>query len=146
MKAPSRGRSWCGIRPPQAVSTPWARCLWISYDDGENWTMLAEQGEIVGGPQMDIAFDPLESERVVLANANGLWRSEDGGLSWTSLNDRLPNFPRARFRGDGLALETALLGKIESAGAADGHGWPRRPTRRCRRKTRCAAPRRPGRS
>ena len=97
--------------------------LYVSYDDGESWTTLASDGEIVGGPQIDLAFDPLEAERLFLANAHGLWRSEDGGLSWTSLNGNLPNFPRARFAAAELTLAAPRLGKFELA----GDGWTRLP-------------------
>ena len=97
--------------------------LHVSYDDGESWTTLADGGELIGGPQSDIAFDPFEPERLFIANAHGLWRSEDGGLSWTSLNDRLPNFPRARFTAADLTLTAPRVGRFELAGG----GWTRLP-------------------
>ncbi len=111
------------LRDPSAAGRLYALGdgLHVSYDAGETWTTLASDGELVGGPQADLAFDPLEAERLVLANAHGLWRSEDGGLSWASLNDRLPNFPRARFGAGTLTLSAPRLGKLELA----GNSWTR---------------------
>ena len=34
-----------------------------------------------------------------MASAAGVWRSVDGGLSWTGLNDFLPNLPSGHFLG-----------------------------------------------
>src|SRR5262249_32842038 len=40
-----------------------------------------------------VGFDP---RHIVVANDYGAWRSVDGGLSWSSLNENLPNLPIRR--------------------------------------------------
>ena len=43
-----------------------------------------------------MAVSPSEPDDVTVANAFGLWRSLDAGLSWTGLNEFLPNLPVRR--------------------------------------------------
>ena len=71
----------------------------------------------IGGPQHDLALSPSSAEQLAVANDFGVWRSADAGLSWTSLNQALPNLPVRRI------LSTPLGG----SGARiliEGIGWP----------------------
>jgi len=69
-----------------------------SGDEGRNWVNLTADalGSIIGAGQRAVAFSPLDPDLIVVANSRGLWRSVDGGLSWSSLNRNLPNLPAAR--------------------------------------------------
>ncbi len=67
--------------------------VYRSEDDGIAWSNLtASHGaSILGGAVNDIAVSPANPDEVVAANAFGVWRSMDGGMSWTGLNEFLPN-------------------------------------------------------
>src|SRR6202162_2279693 len=49
---------------------------YISHDGGESWRMFNLRGVV-----QFFVFDPLD-RKVIYAQADGLWRSEDGGDSW----------------------------------------------------------------
>ena len=71
---------------------------WSSDDDGRTWRNLTQFAKfsILGGPLADLAISPVNPDDIAVANANGVWRSLDGGLTWDSLNALLPNLPAAR--------------------------------------------------
>ena len=102
-----------------------------SPDQGRTWINLTQDGlgSVIGYWQTSIAFHPADPDLIVVSNALGLWKSADGGLSWSSLNERLPNFPLSRFVGgrldEGLRIRSERLGTFElvSGGA---EGWSRR--------------------
>jgi uncharacterized protein (TIGR03437 family) len=75
--------------------------LFRSDDDGASWANLTafRQESIIGGGMRDIAVSPSNPDEIVVANDAGVWRSVDGGLSWTGLNETLPNLPVRRFAG-----------------------------------------------
>ena len=106
------------------------RDLYLSPDDGESWISLtAGESPLIGVGQLSIAFDPFEADRIYVANAFGLWRSSDGGITWYGLNERLPNFPNVRFepgpRGAPPRLASPQIGVAE---LAIGFGrWRRAP-------------------
>src|SRR6266481_9547768 len=52
---------------------------YISHDGGKSWRMFNLRGAVEF-----FAFDPLD-EKVMYAEANGLWRSQDNGETWTLL-------------------------------------------------------------
>ncbi len=70
-----------------------------SDDGGESWANVTafRRSSIIGGGMRDLAVSPRDRDEVVVANERGLWRSLDGGLSWTGLNESLPNLPARRF-------------------------------------------------
>jgi uncharacterized protein (TIGR03437 family) len=107
--------------------------LYQSPDDGLTWINLSSDGtgSIIGYWQTSIAFHPIEADLIVVSNGLGLWKSADGGLSWSSLNSRLPNFPLSRFvRGqrvaEGLQIRGERLGLFELAGGVEEF-WSRQP-------------------
>ncbi len=67
--------------------------LFRSDDGGHTWANLtAFKSESVVGPgQNSVAVAPNDENQIVLANEFGVWRSRDGGLSWSGLNQFLPN-------------------------------------------------------
>ena len=107
-----------------------------SDDSGLNWTNVTRtgSGSILGGTLSDTAVSPRNPEEVVVAGSNGLWRSMDGGESWSGLNDGFPNLPVERILaapGDGKPIHIAAGGTEfvwavgERLGMAFGRQRPR---------------------
>jgi len=99
--------------------------LYGSEDGGRTWTNLtAYRGEAVIGPgQRDLAISPVDPNQLVVANDFGVWRSLDGGLSWTGLNRFLPNLNVRRILAtpaNGRGVEVLLDG-IGAAQLASGN-------------------------
>ena len=69
-----------------------------SNDGGHTWTNLTgyKSESVVGSRQRSVAVTPLYPDEVVVANDHGVWRSMDGGATWTGLNLALPNLPVRR--------------------------------------------------
>ncbi len=94
--------------------------LYVSEDSGKHWTNLTTGGDspVLGSRQRDVSVSPRDSQQIVVANDRGVWRSMDGGFSWTGLNQGLPNLmvreilatPR---RGDGAKLSIDGFGQVQ---------------------------------
>ncbi|HEX9165701.1 MAG TPA: glycosyl hydrolase, partial [Gemmatimonadales bacterium] len=81
----------------QARRFPWdlqsggpGSSLWVSRDGGESWTQLTGKGlpEGIWG-KVGVAVAPSDGQRVyalIEADSGGLFRSDDGGGSWTRIN------------------------------------------------------------
>jgi uncharacterized protein (TIGR03437 family) len=81
-------------------------------DDGRAWTNLTgfNGQSIIGGGFSALAVSPANPLDIVASNQSGVWRSLDGGLSWQSLNDELPNLDaRALAAQRTVVLADALL-------------------------------------
>lgn len=95
------------------------RHLEVSDDDGRTWINLTAYNDvsIIGPHQRALAVSPLDPRQIVVANDYGVWRSADGGLSWSGLNEDLPNLPIRR-----LLPPTAsgvLRAEVEGLGIAE---------------------------
>ncbi|HOQ44709.1 MAG TPA: hypothetical protein PLA43_08175 [Bryobacteraceae bacterium] len=93
-----------------------------SDDGGGSWMDLTayKQRSIIGGGMRDLAVSPVDGDEVVVANDRGVWRSLDGGVTWTGLNEVLPNLPARRLAalpegGRGIRLIADGIGVIEWA-------------------------------
>ena len=91
-----------------------------SEDAGQTWTNLTgyKGNSILGSSLLDLAVSPRDSDEIVAAAATGVWRSVDGGLSWSGLNQSLPNLPVRRLRAtptgtNGLRISLRGLGDAE---------------------------------
>ncbi len=64
-----------------------------SSEDGHTWVNLTgfNGQSILGGGFTSLAVSPGNALDIVAGNQFGLWRSLDGGLSWQSINEGLPN-------------------------------------------------------
>ena len=51
---------------------------------------------MIGGGQRSVAISPADFNQIVVANDQGVWRSVDGGLTWSGLNEGLPSLPVRR--------------------------------------------------
>ena len=92
---------------PPAAATP--RVLGLSPGSVE-----------VPGAMRDLAASPTNPDEISVATDQGVFRSADGGKSWTSLNDGLPNLPVTRL----LNLPAGDQGvRIELAGDLAAE-WP----------------------
>ncbi len=98
-----------------------AQQVFRSDDGGGSWTNMTafEHQSIIGGGMRDIAIGPLDPDEVVVANETGLWRSLDGGLSWTGLNDTLPNLPVTRILGVPQSVRGVRLATSSASGAIE---------------------------
>jgi uncharacterized protein (TIGR03437 family) len=69
------------------------RHLYRSEDGGRSWMNLTawRDESIIGPAQRSVAVSPADPDHIAVANDFGVWRSLDGGLSWTGLNQFLPN-------------------------------------------------------
>ncbi len=91
--------------------------VYRSDDDGASWANLtASQGRsILGSAPNDLAASPANPDEIVVANSNGVWRSMDAGLSWTGLNEFLPNLALRRL----IETPAGTHGLAASSGAGD---------------------------
>ena len=98
------------------------RDVYRSDDAGVSWINLTSyQGVcLLGSGLRAVAASPLDPEEVTVASDDGVWRSLDGGLSWTGLNQFLPNLPAAHLMG----LPSGTRGvRLALAGSAREVEW-----------------------
>ncbi len=127
---PSPGGTTTIVRNPYraGVSYRLARHLYRSDDGGLSWTnlTLSEGRSVIGPWQSSLAISPTDAELIVVGNSHGLWKSQDAGVTWASLNSRLPNFPRARFlnsQAGGAPELSSHLGTLALARLAGPPAW-----------------------
>jgi uncharacterized protein (TIGR03437 family) len=96
------------------------RQLYGSEDGGHAWRNLTALGSrsVIGDGVNSIAVSPADTDQLVAANDFGVWRSLDGGLSWSALNLGLPNLPVRRILStvtgtSGTIVEVENLGTLE---------------------------------
>src|SRR5258707_4394133 len=91
--------------------------LYRSDDSGASWTNLTAytDASVIGGGQHDLAVSPRDPDLLIVANDYGVWRAAAGGLSWSGLNQFLPNLRVRRI----LATPQGLAG---TRVAVDGAG------------------------
>ena len=91
---------------------------YISHDGGESWRMFNLRGVV-----QFFVFDPLDS-KVIYAQADGLWRSEDSGVTWSLIHPKPSTLKEIRMNSDHadeeLVAELNPLGTV-TAMAVDPH-------------------------
>jgi uncharacterized protein (TIGR03437 family) len=67
--------------------------LYASEDSGRTWLNLTgfNNRSVIGSGFTALAIPATRPQELAAANQYGVWRSLDGGLSWHSLNEDLPN-------------------------------------------------------
>jgi uncharacterized protein (TIGR03437 family) len=98
------------------------RDVYRSENGGESWINLtAFKGHcILGAGLASVAASPGDPEDVTVASSTGVWRSVDGGISWTGLNDFLPNLPSGHL----LALPSGTRGvRLSVANGVEEIEW-----------------------
>ncbi len=90
------------------------RDVYRSDDAGLSWANVTNYKGLclLGQGLRAITASPLDSDDVVVASDAGVWRSLDGGISWSGLNQFLSNLPAGHFMGlpngtRGVRLELA---------------------------------------
>lgn len=103
--------------------------LYRSDDEGRTWTDLTgyRSGSVIGDGVLDLAVSPGDPDELVVANRFGVWRSLDGGLSWSGLNRTLPNLPVRRILAPpsgpaGVRIWLDGFGPVE-ASPGGGRSW-----------------------
>lgn len=76
-----------------------AKFVYKSDNNGASWDNLTafRTTSIIGNDLRDVAVSPLNEDEATVADASGVFRTVDGGKSWSGLNQGLPNLPAARF-------------------------------------------------
>ncbi len=64
-----------------------------SQDGGHTWSNLTgyRGRSVIGVAQHSVALAPSDPNQIVVANDYGVWRSLDGGATWSGLNLEFPN-------------------------------------------------------
>jgi uncharacterized protein (TIGR03437 family) len=93
-RAPAANVRLVGAAAPGRVFA-YAQHVFRSDDGGGSWINLTayKTESIIGAGQHSLAVSRNNPDQVVVANDYGVWRSMDGGLSWTGLNQGLPGMP-----------------------------------------------------
>ena len=95
--------------------------VYRSEDGGAHWeNMTAYRGASLIGSVVDLAIAPGNSDEIVTAGAAGVFRSVDGGQSWSGLNQGLPNLPATRLLDLPVGDQGARIA-LRNDAAAD---WP----------------------
>ena len=94
------------------------RDAYRSDDGGDSWVNLTSYKgtSLLGTGLASAAASPSDPDEVTVASATGVWRSVDGGLSWTGLNDFLPNLPSGHLLGLPSGTRGVRLSVANSAG------------------------------
>jgi uncharacterized protein (TIGR03437 family) len=94
--------------------------LFRSGDDGASWETLTalKTLSVIGPGQRSLAISPSNTDQLVVANAYGVWRTNDAGLSWHGLNEFLPNLSIRRILAtpsgaSGAQVEADGIGTLE---------------------------------
>ena len=70
--------------------------IWRSDDCGETWLMIVKDGLAKDIDIFDLAVAADNANRMLITTNKGLFRSEDGGETWTPSNEGLPSHLRTR--------------------------------------------------
>ncbi len=104
--------------PGQSFGNVYAfnKFAWRSSDSGASWDNLTgyRDTSLLGAALADLAVSPRNEEEIVAVNANGVFRSVDGGKSWSGINQGLPNLHGMRL------LNLPSGGRGTTLGLADG--------------------------
>ncbi|MBL6961466.1 MAG: hypothetical protein ISR59_10170 [Anaerolineales bacterium] len=93
----------------------------LSEDGGKTW-VNASQG-YTGAQVFGLSIMPSEAERIYVAAFGGLWRSDDGGITWAGLYnppDELLNMPSQSISVDPTNSDHVLAAKQEIVESVDG--------------------------
>ncbi len=90
-----------------------SKFVYSTENGGANWDNLTayRNTSMIGSGLRDLAVSPINDDEAAVASQSGVFRTVDGGKSWSGLNQGLPNLPAAQLlslpsgdRGTRLAL------------------------------------------
>jgi uncharacterized protein (TIGR03437 family) len=105
-------------RSGSALVYAFGKYVYLSENGGATWDNLTAYRNlsIIGGGLRDLAVSPVNDQEATVAGVSGVFRTVDGGRSWSGLNQGLPNLPAAELlslpsgdRGARLALPDATV-------------------------------------
>ncbi len=99
-----------------ATAYAFGKFVYRSEDGGANWDNLTafKNFSIIGDDIHDLAVSPANPDEIVAVGASGVFRSIDGGKTWSGINQALPNLPAMRLltlpaADRGVRIATAYL-------------------------------------
>ncbi len=86
------------VRGNPSLLYAFSRFVYRSDSGGVAWDNLTSYrgSSILGDGVFDLTVSPSDDQQIAVATANGVFRSMDGGKTWSSLNASLPNLPATR--------------------------------------------------
>lgn len=122
--------TWRIRRTPYSLSSGGeGSALWKSTDEGKNWTKISENKGMPELPHgiIGVAVSPVKQDRVwaiVEAPEGGVFRSEDGGETWTKINSERKLRQRAwyytRIYADTKDANTVYVMNVQFHKSVDG--------------------------
>ena len=109
---PEPGAATRSGRANSARLYAFGKFVYVSDNGGASWDNLTafRNISIIGNDLRDLAVSPFNEDEAVVADASGVFRTADGGKSWSGLNQGLPNLPAARLLGLPTGDHGARLG------------------------------------
>ncbi len=105
--------------------------VYRSEDGGAHWENAtiyrgASFGatSMIGGAVADLAIAPGNSDEIVTAGVAGIFRSVDGGRSWSGLNEDLPNLPATRLLDLPVGDQGARIALNNGLNSDTAAAWP----------------------
>jgi uncharacterized protein (TIGR03437 family) len=97
---PEPGARLQGFNGQRSTMYAFGEFVYQSLNDGASWDNLTAYGarSIIGAGVRDLAISPRDPEEVTVSTSAGVFRSLNGGRSWSGLNQGLPNLPASRIR------------------------------------------------
>lgn len=123
-------------RTPESPARVYAigRFVYRSEDAGAHWLSLTnfKNTSILGEGMLDLAVSPRDGDEIAVSTVSGVWRSVDGGQSWTGLNQDLPNLPVRRILGTpsgsrGIRISIGIQGALAAVEWQPGEKQAWRP-------------------
>ena len=140
----SPARRLKGFNGQRSTMYAFGAFVYQSQNGGASWdNVTGYQGRsIIGDGVRDLAVSPRDPDEVTASTSAGVFRSLDGGKSWSGLNEGLPNLPARALVGLALGRprradrssrqSRAGMAAGRKAGlAAGGESGPAPATRKC---------------
>ncbi len=119
VRKPEAGATYLAISADSEETWGLGKQLYRS-EDSKNWETLTsyKSDSVIGSGIHSVAVSPNDPNQLVVANDSGVWRSNDGGLTWSSLNLLLPNLAVERILttpsgGHAARIDTSNLGVLD---------------------------------
>ena len=119
VRKPEAGATYLAISADSEQTWGLGKQLYRS-EDGKNWETLTsyKSDSVIGSGIHSVAVSPNDPNQLAVANDSGVWRSNDGGLTWSSLNLLLPNLAVERILttpsgGHAARIDTSNLGVLD---------------------------------